>query len=642
MTTKTAKSAVLRYGLGLVPFAAILSVILLLRYYSIRVDLSLLVIVVLISATWYGGRGPGLVVGALFVVTTFLMAAPSQTSTGRLVIAYINIGAVIAILVFLVSSRRSAETRLREQREWLQVTLSSIGDAVVATNLSGAITFLNPAAESLTGWPMSEVLGKPLGEVVKTTGSEADFISGSIGGAMRGAAAAEQDPAQGGGSRRTSAITLASRDGTHRPIAYSIAPSRNQAGEATGMVLVLRDTTEQKRAEDHLILMADLLRFANDIVEQTTHAFWVRDFDGHLLRFNKAFERLMGYSGAELRDVTFTHLLPGASDEVEGEKISQLMAFGRGVRYETEYRRKDGTIVPVEVVADIYRDASGKAINLYGFVTDITERKQAEQLVLDLTSSLERRVVERTAQLEAANKELESFSYSVSHDLRAPVRHIGGFADLLRKSAPDLDTKSTRYLSMIAESATQMGRLIDDLLAFSRMGRAEMRSARVDLEHLVAEVRHDLETETVGRAIIWKVSSLPTVYGDPSMLRLVLMNLLSNAVKYTRGRGQAVIEVGSAAGTDGQTSFFVRDNGAGFDMKYADKLYGVFQRLHRADEFEGTGIGLANVRRIIHRHGGKTWADGTVGAGATFYFTLPSTGAREKSAIEAASPAAAD
>ena len=635
MTVRMAKSATLRYGLGLIPFAVILFVSLLFRYYSIRVDLSLLVIVILISAAWYGGRGPGLLVGALFIVSTFMMAAPSQTSTARLIIAYVNITAVIVILVILVSSRRSAETRLREQREWLQVTLSSIGDAVVATDLGSSITFMNPAAESLTGWTMSEAMNKPLADVVK--------ILGGLPPQFAEIPSPEMDHPDKNAARRPESIMLTSRDGSHRPIAYSIAPIRNQAGETNGMVLVLRDTTEQRRAEEHLMLMADLLRFANDIVEQTTQAFWVRDFDGHLLRFNKAFERLMGYSGSELRDVTFTHLLPGHSHEAEGRQISQLMAAGKGLRYETEYRRKDGTIVPVEVVADIYRDSGGKPINLYGFVTDITERRQAQQLVMDLTSSLERRVIERTAQLEAANKELESFSYSVSHDLRAPVRHIGGFADLLRKGSSNLDPKSARYLNMISESAKQMGRLIDDLLAFSRMGRAEMRNARVDLGQLVLEVRRDLETETHGRTIVWQVSHLPAVCGDPSMLRLALMNLLSNAVKYTRGRSEALIEVGSAAGTSGQTVFYVRDNGAGFDMKYVDKLYGVFQRLHRADEFEGTGIGLANVRRIIHRHGGMTWADGAVGSGATFYFTLPSANESEKSEIHhQVSPAAAD
>ncbi|UUZ64173.1 hypothetical protein LP417_02635 [Polaromonas sp. P1-6] len=234
-----------------------------------------------------------------------------------------------------------------------------------------------------------------------------------------------------------------------------------------------------------------------------------------------------------------------------------------------------------------------------------------------------RRVQERTAQLEAANRELESFSYSVSHDLRAPLRHIDGYLEmLLEGTRGQLVEQSQRYLKMIAQASRQMNQLIDDLLAFSRMNHADMREAPVDLGVLVRETIDSLKMDTEGRHIAWQVASLPRVVGDTAMLRQVLANLLGNAVKYTGPREAAQIEIGSAGEENGRVVLFVRDNGVGFDMQHADKLFGVFQRLHRADEFEGTGIGLASVRRIIERHGGRVWAEGKTGAGATFYFTL--------------------
>jgi light-regulated signal transduction histidine kinase (bacteriophytochrome) len=284
--------------------------------------------------------------------------------------------------------------------------------------------------------------------------------------------------------------------------------------------------------------------------------------------------------------------------------------------------RKDGSRFYIEISLSPLR--MERELLITAIIRDITERKRAEEVIHKLNEELERRVEQRTAQLEASNKELEAFCYSVSHDLRAPVRHLSGFAKLLHKtSAARLDDKGLRYLQNIEESAELMGKLVDDLLAFSRMGRAEMASAGVDFQQLVNEVRQELLPDYEGRNVAWVIGDLPTAQGDAAMLRQVFVNLLSNALKYTRPRAEAKIEIGSFVEANGAAVYFVRDNGVGFDMQYADKLFGVFQRLHRVEEFEGTGIGLASVQRVIARHGGRVWAESVVDGGATFYFSLP-------------------
>ena len=250
---------------------------------------------------------------------------------------------------------------------------------------------------------------------------------------------------------------------------------------------------------------------------------------------------------------------------------------------------------------------------------DITRRKQAEEQIAQLNTNLQVHAVE----LAEANKELESFSYSISHDLRAPLRHVQGYVDMLQRATQgQLSEQAQRYLKTITEASVEMGQLIDDLLAFARMGRTEMTESRVPLDEVVQHTIRGLEMATTGRNVVWQTPALPPVVGDRSLLKQVLTNLIGNAVKYSRGRDPGRIEIGCAGEEDGRIILFVRDNGAGFDMKYAHKLFGVFQRLHRAEEFEGTGIGLATVRRIVARHGGRVWAEGTVDKGATFYFTL--------------------
>jgi K+-sensing histidine kinase KdpD len=236
-------------------------------------------------------------------------------------------------------------------------------------------------------------------------------------------------------------------------------------------------------------------------------------------------------------------------------------------------------------------------------------------------------LAKRSDELQATNKELEAFAYSVSHDLRAPVRHIAGFTELLQKhSDAVLDDKSRHHIRMILDAANRMGSLVDDLLAFSRIGRVEPQKTTIHLERLVKDVIGEIAPDTQGRKIIWRVGTLPICYGDPSLLRLVFGNLVSNAVKFTRARPQAEIEINSLNHTPDEVVVFIKDNGVGFDMKYKDKLFGVFQRLHSQEAFEGTGIGLATVQRIVQGHGGRVWAEASVNTGATFYVVLPKAG----------------
>ena len=338
--------------------------------------------------------------------------------------------------------------------------------------------------------------------------------------------------------------------------------------------------------------------------------------DGYFKRVSIAVTDILGWSVEEFLSRPFIEFVhPDDIEATMTEVQRQVVAGERVLHFENRYRTKDGSW---RVLA--WRSMPFPGGLMYATARDVTEAKRGELEIQKLNADLR----SRAADLESANGELEAFSYSVSHDLRAPLRHIAGFCGLLAKSdGASLSEKGRGFLKLIADSARQMGLLVDDLLAFSRMGRAEMRMGAVNLGGLIPEILSDQRLDLEGRNIEWRIGDLPTVVADRAMIRQVFVNLITNAVKYSAPRDPAVISIGFEEGEDGVLVFHVRDNGAGFDMRYADKLFGVFQRLHRAEDFEGTGIGLANVRRIVGRHGGMTWAQGKLDAGATFFFSLP-------------------
>jgi PAS domain S-box-containing protein len=386
---------------------------------------------------------------------------------------------------------------------------------------------------------------------------------------------------------------------------YDVYASRFGNPQDLLVGILFNDITQRKQAEE------ELERFFTVSLD----FLGIASADGYFKRVSSAITDMLGWTVEEFLARPFIDFVHPDDHAATLREVARQVEAGEPVmRFENRYQHKDGSWRVLS-----WRSVPQAGGLMYATARDVTELRRTEERILLLNADL----AQRASQLEAANKELEAFSYTVSHDLRAPLRHVQGFVELLtREAEAQLSDKARRFLKTIADSAREMGELIDDLLAFSRMGRAEMREETVDLNQLIGQARAAFATVTEGRRIQWTVAALPAVKGDAAMLRQVLVNLLSNAVKYTRRRDPATIEVGRAGEEGGRIVLFVRDNGAGFDMQYASKLFGVFQRLHRAEEFEGTGIGLASVRRIIERHGGRVWAESQVEAGATFYFTL--------------------
>jgi PAS domain S-box-containing protein len=376
---------------------------------------------------------------------------------------------------------------------------------------------------------------------------------------------------------------------------------------------------ELAQARDRLEIEVAERTHQASLLDLTHDSIFVRDMNFVVTYWNRGAEELYGWTAAQAIGKLSNDLLETAFPAPIAQILAELETSGRW-EGELKRTRSDGAHVIVASRWSLKRDDRQQPIAIMETSNDITERKHREEQIKNLNHELAR----RSQELEGTNKELEAFAYSVSHDLRAPLRHMAGYTDLLQKKVgPVADPKSRHYMNMILDSTKRMGRLIDDLLAFSRIGRAETQKSTFSLDQLAREALSEIREETSGREIDWRIGPLPSFYGDRSMLRLVLVNLFSNAAKFTRTRPKAEIEVGFRDEDGGEMVVFVKDNGVGFDMRYVNKLFGVFQRLHRPDTFEGTGIGLATVQRIVHRHGGRVWAEGLVDGGAIFYFSAP-------------------
>ena len=500
-----------------------------------------------------------------------------------------------------ITERKLAAENLRRSEEQLSGVIGSAMDAIISVDEDQRIVLFNSAAEKMFLYPAEDAIGQPLDRFIPerfrhthknhvTNFGNTHVTRRSMGtlGALYGLRA----------------------DGEEFPIEASISQIESEGRKI--FTVILRDITERKRSEEALNEQARILDLA---------PVMIRDLNGGIIFWNKGLEKMFGWTKEEAVGKISYKLLHTEFPQPLNEIKAKLYARGHW-EGEVVHRRKDGQRIVIASQWALHRDAQDKPKAVVVVNNDVTDRKQAEEEIRRLNEELEQRVADRTAQFEAANKELEAFSYSVSHDLRAPLRHIDGFSQALLEDYTDkLDDEGKNYLREVRGATKEMAQLIEDLLQLGHVTRTEMRGEIVDLSATARALVAELQRRDPQRAVTIKIEDGLTGRGDKRLLRIVLINLLENAWKFTSKQSNAQIEFGCEE-NNGASCFFVRDNGAGFDMSYVGKLFGAFQRLHTGGEFQGTGIGLATVQRIVFRHGGRVWAEAAVNQGATFYFTL--------------------
>jgi len=526
--------------------------------------------------------------------------------------------------------------------------LNSANFSSIATDEAGVIQIFNIGAERMLGYTAADVLNKVTPadisdpeEVIQ----RAEVLSLEFGTLITPGFEALVFKASRG-IEDIYELTYIRKDGSRFPAVVSVTALRDEWNAIIGYLLIGTDNSARKRAEEALLKAGALQRA---IFTSAYFSCMATDAKGVIQLFNLGAERMLGYPASDVvNKITPAELHDPLEVIARSKALSvefatpiapgfEALAFkaSRGIEdiYELTKVRKDGSRFPAIVSVTALRDARDDIIGYLLIGTDNSAGKRAEEALLkaaavqaetvrQLNADLEQRVNERTAQLKAANQELEAFSYSVSHDLRTPLRAIDGYSQVvLDKFGPQLPDDGRRYLRTVREGAQKMGALIDDLLTFARLNRQELSKRTFDTGALVRSALEELGFPWPDRNIEVRVGELSPSSGDPTLLKQVWLNLISNALKYTRKRAAGVVEIG-CVDHNGAKTFFVRDNGTGFDMRYADKLFGVFQRFHRAEDYEGTGVGLAIVQRIVHRHGGRVWAEAAVDRGATFYFTL--------------------